>query len=87
MNDLHVNQIVFLILIFVVVGILFILNIFAKAYVWGNWLNKMKNSSGNYDTGKILMMVAAAVALYFLLTYLFGSKKTVRSSLTRSKDE
>jgi uncharacterized membrane protein len=47
----------------------------------------MKNSSGNYDTGKILMMVAAAVALYFLLSFLFMRKSTVRASLTRSKDE
>ncbi len=84
---MNANQIVFLILIFVVVAILFILNIFAKAYVWGNWLNRMKNSSGNYNTGKILMYVAAAILLYFLLTYLFMRKNTVRASLTRSKEE
>jgi uncharacterized membrane protein len=84
---MEAEQIVFLILIFVVVGILFILNILTKAYVWGNWLNRMKNSSGNYDTTKILMMVAAAVALYFLLSFLFMRKGTVRASLTRSKDE
>jgi hypothetical protein len=84
---MEANQIVFLILIFVVVGILFILNILTKAYVWGNWLNRMKNSSGNYNTGKILMMVAAAVALYFLLSFLFMRKSPVRASLTRSKDD
>ena len=81
------EQIVFLILIFVVVAILFILNILTKAYVWGNWLNRMKNSSGNYNTGKILMYLAAAVLLYFLLSYLFMRKNTVRASLTRSKEE
>ncbi len=81
------NQIVFLILIFVVVGILFILNIFAKVYVWGNWLNRMKNSSGNYSTYKILMWLFAAVLLYFILYYLFVRKNTVRASLTRSNDE
>lgn len=84
---MEANQIVFLILIFVVVGIVFILNIFAKAYIWGNLLNRMKNSSGNYDAGKILMMVAVAIALYFLLSYLFKPKYTIRSSLTRSKEE
>ena len=68
---MNAQQIIFLILIFVVVAILFILNIFAKAYVYGGWLNKMKNSSGNYNAGKILMMVAVAVALYFLLYFLF----------------
>jgi hypothetical protein len=80
------NYIVFLILIFVVLALLFILNIFAKAYLWGSWLNKMKNNSGNFDTTKILMMVGVAVALYFLLVWLFGSKHTIRASLTRSED-
>lgn len=81
------KQIVALILIFVVVAILFILNIFAKAYVYGRWLDRMKNSSGNYNAGKILMMAFAAVAIYFLIHYLFVRKDTVRASLTRSKDE
>jgi hypothetical protein len=81
------NQIIALVLILVVVAILFILNIFAKAYVWGNWLNRMKNNSGNYSTYKILMWLSAAVLLYFILYYLFVRKDTVRASLTRSKDE
>jgi hypothetical protein len=81
------KQIVFLILIFVIVGILFILNILTKAYVWGNWLNRMKNSSGNYSTYKILMWLSAAILLYFIVYYMFASKSTVRASLTRSKEE
>jgi uncharacterized membrane protein len=81
------EQIIFLILIFVVLAIIFTLNIFAKAYVYGGWLNRMKNSSGNYNAGKILMMVAAAVALYFLLYFLFIRKPTTRQSLTRTKEE
>lgn len=87
MSDLQANQVIFLILIFIIVGILFVLNIFAKVYVWGGWLNRMKNSSGNYNAGKIIMMVFAAVALYFILTYLFASKTTVRASPGRSKEE
>ncbi len=86
MNDLQANQIIALILIFVVVGILFVLNIFAKAYVYGGWLNRMKNSSGNYNAGKIIMMGVAAVAVYFLLMYLFKSKQTVRASASRSQE-
>jgi uncharacterized membrane protein len=86
MNDLQANQIIALILIFVVVGILFIVNIFAKVYVYGGWLNRMKNSSGNYNVGKILMMLLAAVAIYFLLMYLFKSKQTVRASASRSQE-
>lgn len=87
MDDLKANQIVFLILIFVVVGILFILNIFTKAYVWGGWLNRMKNNSGNYNAGKIIMMLAAAIGLYFLLTWIFSSKTTIRASPARSREE
>jgi uncharacterized membrane protein len=81
------KQIVFLILIFIIVGILFILNILTKAYVWGNWLNRMKNNSGNYSTYKILMWLFAAVFVYFLVYFLFMRKSTVRASLTRSKEE
>ena len=55
-------------------------------YVWSKWLNRMKNSSGNYNVTKILMMVSAGVALYFLLSYLFKPKQTVRASLTRSQE-
>ncbi len=86
MDDLKANQIIALVLIFVVVGILFILNIFAKVYVYGGWLNRMKNSSGNYNAGKIIMMGVAAVAVYFLLMYLFKSKQTVRASASRSQE-
>lgn len=87
MNDLQANQIIALILIFVVVGILFMLNIFAKAYVYGGWLNRMKNSSGNYNAGKIIMMAAAAVAIYFLVYYLLKSKTTTRASRTREQEQ
>ncbi len=81
------DYMVFLILIFVIFGLLFILNIFAKAYVWGNFLNKMKNNSGNFDTTKILMMFGVLIALYFFITWMFGSKQTVRASLSRSPQE
>jgi phosphotransferase system glucose/maltose/N-acetylglucosamine-specific IIC component len=79
------NQIILLILIFVVLAILFILNIFGKVYVYGGLLNLMKNSSGNYNTGKILMMVSVAIALYFILYFLFVRKQTTRQ--TRLKEE
>jgi uncharacterized membrane protein len=81
------KQIVFLILIFVIVGIVFILNIFAKAYFYGNLLNKMKNNSGNYNASKILMMFFVGIAIYFLILFLFMRKNTTRASLTRSKDD
>lgn len=86
MSDLPANQIVVLILIFVIVGLLYIINIFMDVYVWSRWLNRMKNSSGNYNVTKILMMLAAGIALYFLLSYLFKPKQTVRASLTRSQE-
>lgn len=87
MSEFTANQLVFLILIFIIVALLFVLNIFAKAYVYGRWLDRMKNNSGNFDTTKILMMLGVAIALYFFLTWMFGSKQTIRPSLTRSQEE
>lgn len=86
MSDLNANQIIFLILLFVILGILFILNIFAKVYLWDNWLNRMKNGSGNYNAGKILMMLAAAIGIYALLYFLFIRKQTTRQSSSRTKE-
>lgn len=87
MNDSQFNKIVLTILLLVILAILYILQIFLDAYLWSRWLNRMKNSSGNYNTGKILMMLAAGIALYVLLYYLFISKKTVRPSQSRSNEE
>jgi hypothetical protein len=86
MNDLQANQIIALVLIFIIIGILFILNIFAKVYVYGDLLNKMKNNSGNYTSINILMMLFAIIAIFFLVVYLFKSKQTVRASLSRSQE-
>jgi hypothetical protein len=87
MNDLRANQIIFLILLFVIVALLYIINIFMDFYVWGRWLNRMKNSSGNYNVTKILLMVSSGVALYFLLSYLLKSKQTIRASPSRSQEQ
>ena len=87
MSKFTANQLVFLILIFIIVALLFVLNIFAKAYVWGNWLNRMKNNSGNFDTTNILMMVGVGIAIYFFFIWMFGAQHTIRPSLTRSPEE
>ena len=87
MNAPPSNYIVFLFLILIILGLLFAINILMDAYVWGVWLNRMKNSSGNYNVTKILLMISAGIALYFLLTYLFKPKQTVRASLSRSQEE
>jgi formate-dependent nitrite reductase membrane component NrfD len=86
MNYSPANYIVFLFLFLIIVGLLFIINILMDAYVWGVWLNRMKNSSGNYNVTKILLMVSAGIALYFLLSYLLKPKQTVRASLSRSQE-
>lgn len=87
MNDQEANKVIFVILIFIILGILFILNIFAKAYVWNNILDKMRNNSGNYTATKILMMVVAFISLSFLIYWLFSSKTIIHHSLTRRKDD
>jgi hypothetical protein len=87
MNDQEANKVIFVILIFIILGILFILNIFAKAYVWNNILDKMRNNSGNYTATKILMMVVAFISLSFLIYWLFSSKTIIRHSLVQRKEQ
>jgi uncharacterized membrane protein len=87
MNDQEANKVIFVILIFIILGILFILNIFAKAYVLNNILDKMRNNSGNYNATKILMMFVAFISLSFLIYWLFSSKTLIRHSLTRRKED
>lgn len=53
--------------------------------MYGPFIGQMKNNSGNFSATKILMMTAAIVALYFLLSYLFKPKYTVRESQSRSQ--
>ena len=87
MNDQDANKVIFVILIFIILGILFILNIFAKAYIWNNILDKMRNNSGNYTATKILMMVVAFISLSFLIYWLFSSKIIIRHSLVQRKEQ
>lgn len=87
MSDINANQIIALMLIFIVVGALFVLNVIIQVKVGGRWLNRMKNSSGNYSVTKILLTGVAMFAVYVLITYMFGSKTTTRPSLTRTQDE
>ena len=87
MNDQDANKVIFVILIFIILGILFILNIFAKAYVWNNILDKMRNKSGNYTATKILMMVVAFISLSFLIYWLFSSKTIIHHSLVQRKEQ
>jgi hypothetical protein len=81
------EYIIFIILLFVILAIFFTLNIFAKAYFYNGLLNIMKNSSGNYNAVKIIMMVTSVFALYFLLYFLFIRKPITRQSLYRRKDD
>lgn len=86
MNVSPANHIVLLILLLIIVGLLYIINIFMDMYFWRTWLNRMKNSSGNYNVTKIILMISVGIALYFLLSYLFKPKQTVRASLSRSQE-
>lgn len=86
MNDQDANKVIFIILIFIILGILFILNIFAKAYVWNNILDKIRNNSGNYTTTKILMMFVAFIALSFIIYWLLYSRSFKYDTLVQRKE-
>lgn len=83
MNDEEANKVVFVIIIFIILGILFILTIFAKAYI----LNKILNNSGNYNAIKILLMFAAAISIFFLIYWLVSFNTFKYNSLVRGKEE
>jgi hypothetical protein len=83
MNDEEANNVIYVILIFIILGILFILSILAKAFVWSNMLDKLKNNSGNYNAIKIILMFAAGIAIYFLVYWLLTSKAFKYDSLKR----
>ena len=87
MNDVEANKVIFVILIFIILGILFILSILAKAFIWDNMLNKLRNNSGNYNAIKIILMFAAAIAIYFLVYWLLSSRAFKYDSLVRGADD
>ena len=87
MNDQEANKVVFVILIFIILGILFILSILAKTFVWNNMLDKLHNNSGNYNAIKIILMFAASIAIYFLVYWLLTSRSFKYYSLVRGKED
>jgi uncharacterized membrane protein len=87
MNDHEANKVVHVILIFIILGILFILSILAKTFIWNNMLDKLHNNSGNYNAIKIILMFAAGIAIYFLIYWLLTSRSFKYNSLKRGEEE
>jgi hypothetical protein len=80
MNDLIANQIVFVILILIIAGILFALNMIGIATLLGKFV---KNNSGNYSGYRIIMFALALAAILVMLYWAFKPKRTMRASATR----
>jgi len=70
----------------IILVIVFIVLMILLGAIYGPLVSTMKNSSGAFSGTKILMMAASFVALYFLLSYLFKPKYTVRASQSRSEE-
>lgn len=83
MSDMTGTQMVTLVLILVIVGILFALNFVAQATLWGTWLGRMRNNSGNYNVGRIVATLVAAGIVFAVVSYLLKSKTPSRPSQTR----
>ena len=75
MDDIAANRIVFFILVLIVLGIILALQTLVTPTVYGAFVHQLKNNSGNYSAGNIIMMVAVAVGLYLLFTFLFTPKQ------------
>ena len=87
MNEAEANKVIHVILIFIILGVIFILSILAKAFIWDNMLNKLRNNSGNYNAIKIILMFLFAIAIYFLINWLISSRAFKHDSLKRGKEE
>lgn len=75
MDDIAANRVVFFLLLLIVLGIVFALHALVTPSIYGSFVHQLKNNAGNYSTGNILMMVAAAVGLYLLFVFLFTPKQ------------
>lgn len=78
--------VVFLILIFIIIMLLFVLRIMWDVFATSVTLRLLQNNTGNYSTQKIIVWVFIVISIVLLLQF-FSKKQTVRSSLTRSKNE
>lgn len=80
------DKIVSILKTLIIITIVFIVLMILLGSMYGPFMSTMKNNSGAFSGTKILMMVAVVVALYFLLSYLFKPKYTVRASQSRSEE-
>jgi uncharacterized BrkB/YihY/UPF0761 family membrane protein len=74
--------IVSVLVISIVGAIIFTLFLLFKSEVMLQFLNGLKNNTGNYSTYNILMWVAIFVSIYFLLYMIFKP----RPIITRTKN-
>jgi len=70
MDDITANRIVFFILLVIVIGIILSLQLIIQ----DSFLDKLKNSSGQFSGVNILMMFGVGILIYLLIAYLFKSK-------------
>lgn len=75
MDDIAANRVVFFLLLLIILGIILTLHVLVTPSVYGSFVHQLKNNTGNYSTTNILMMVAVAIGLYLLITFLFAPKQ------------
>jgi hypothetical protein len=80
MTDLLANQIVFLILLFVIIGIALTTNMLIGGVFINKISNIVKNNSGAVSGRNIIMLFLAIIFIYFILVWLFKPKVFIRQS-------
>lgn len=80
MTDLLANQIVFLILLFVIIGIALATNMLIGGAFMNIISNIVKNNSGAVSGRNIIMLFLAIVFIYFIIIWLFKPKIFIRAS-------
>jgi hypothetical protein len=86
MKDSDANKIVFLILLFIIIGIAICIHTLTGIFNVDLWIEKMRNNSGEISAYVILMWLLAAIGIYFMIHWIFFAKPHITQLLSRSSD-
>lgn len=86
MKDSDANKIVFLILLFIIIGITICIHTLTGLFNVDFWIERMRNNSGEISAYVILMWFLTAIGIYFMIHWLFFAKPHITQLLSSSPD-
>lgn len=86
MKDSDANKIVFLILLFIIIGIVICINTLTGVFNLDFWIERMRNNSGEVSAYVIIMWFLAAIGIYFMIHWIFFAKPHITQLLSSSPE-